>query len=257
MQDILDWLDAQIDTNDPARGGMPAAVRLAEGAAVMSRPDRHGKMAFGLMLEPELFSHTAPLVERAKQKLAAYIETLGDDELDAIRDGAGSKLATLGLPLAAPEAAPVRHRITLRYPVEGRVVPYEGGGERERVMTGDERRCWDGVAPSGGFDQVTDNYCFDAFDWLVDARVVLRFDEGDLWCDVVLDCTEPPSAADLEALKGPVSRELWDSKWSLNLEWEDVDAMLNADISEDYFTLINVKEVPTRSTMTDLDEPER
>ena len=232
---------------------MPGAVRLADAAAAMARPGAQGSMVFGLMVAPEVFPHLAPLVERAKKALGAYIETLDTDAKEMLRASCGHCLETLEMPISARLPT---HRVTVRYPLmESSVVSDDSDDERDMMVK--EKECWDGVGTSSV--SVGDLPCFADLDWLLDARVTLRFRDDALWCDLELDAASLPPDADLSALNGPLSRELWESAWSWNIEWDDFDAKKRAGIGDDRSVNLVVDATPKSVTTQELrgEDPSR
>ena len=245
MQKVLDWLDTQMSANNPSLVGMSGAVRMTEAAASLARPDEHGNMAFGLAFERTLVPHATPLVERAKTMLEAYLGTLSAGDREVLRQSVGAKLATLGLMIDSTSQV-ATHQVVLRYPL---VHPAVVDDVDERPMSEAEKRCWGGVQPAEGFD------VFDLLEnvpWIVDATVTLEFDEGELWCDLVLLTEREPSPANRDALMGPISCQIWESGWSMNLEWDVEKAMQSAGLSEEYFVNTTVSEEPKSLTVNPL-----
>ncbi|MFK8003054.1 MAG: hypothetical protein AB8H86_26025 [Polyangiales bacterium] len=235
MLDVLEWLDNQLQANNPTLLGLSGAIRTAEAAASLRDPDKHGRMAFGLAFECELVPHAVPLIERAKVILSTYIAKIDREERERLRHSVGEHLATLGLTLtSAPAAALVAtHQIVVRYPAELTFVD----GEKERASAAEEVRCFDGVQPAEGFDvfNVLENVS-----WVVDAEVELAFEGEKLWCKLLLWTESAPSTEHREALLGPISDQVWDSSWSWNLEWDDEKAKGSAGLHEDIFVNVSV-----------------
>ncbi len=249
MQEVLSWLGKQIDANDPAKAGTQGAFRLAEAAAELTPPHDHQPMAFGLVVEPEALAHAGPLVSRMKAMLGAHLATLGPDQLESMRRSVGDRLTKLGLGIAAPPPAKATHTITLVYPLIDPVLVHLDTDE-ERDMSREEKRAFDGVRPASGVE-VVDLYCFDSLDWLIDASVALRSNDGELFCELEMSAASAPSKSDLESLKTTVSRDLWNSAWSLNLEWEDFEARETAGIGPDWFPNLTVSERPIDVTVAE------
>lgn len=249
MQEVLSWLGKQIDANDPSKAGAQGAYRLADAAAALSPPRPREPMAFGLVVEPAALAHVEPLVGRMKALLGAHLATLGPDELEIMRQHVGHRLTKLGLGIAAPPPPTATHTITLVYPLSYPAVVHLDTDE-ERDMTTEEKRCFDGVRPYDHHQGIADLPCFADLDWLIDAQVALRFEDGDLFCHLELSTCSAPSEGDLAALKTTVSRDLWGSGWSLNLEWDDVEAREISEIGDDRFANLTVDERPKSVTVS-------
>lgn len=221
MDEIARWVDQQITLNDPAQAGQQGAVRLAE-AGVALKSHYPGAMAFGLFLPHEGLAGSDEMHRRAKALLDEWIAGLDEDGKHHFRDVIGDYRAdALGLSLPERVIPEVSHVVRVIYPVEVTKQDFDGGPDAAQLGP-EVLSLLHGLRPGTGFEEIDDLPCFDPLEWLLGTRLSLRYDASAerLVCDLELDASSPPNAEDLEALRGKVSERLWDSGWSMNLEWE-------------------------------------
>jgi len=219
--DIYRWLADQFESNDPARAGFPGAVRVIDGLSTLQ--GGHGTV-FGLSLpagaSPERVN---ALLEVGRAMMSAWAATIDEETKDGLFTQFGVEtLRAAGLELTPPPAPEPKAHVVCTFEVTLTKLGLVDDGEEE-IRDAAVLAVFDGVGPEQGFESIVDLPVFMDLEWLLDASVKLRFDAGALVCELTLESDRPVDDAMLAAARA-VGPELWESGWSLNLEWEHRDA---------------------------------
>lgn len=221
---VREWLRAQIEKNaitaasaeSVARSDQTFATRLVDAAGAL----RAGRgQAFGLEITGEQIEDVEALVADCLRAVEAWGPVLDDDSKAEL----GMQLARLGLPPVFLAPVPRERLGTLELLLEAVAEDLEGEPlDAGSLIALDDVETRDGETL---IDVHAVAVCVAPWALETGMRLVHHAEAPRLRCELAFEAAEAPTDEQVAALVRVVERELFDTSWALNLEWELPDTL--------------------------------